>query len=67
MPIKDVCYDLDVPITYLLCNGDTMLSIFEEMVGKVKRPSWKLQNIDGDHCPFLSNKEGLLRVIETSH
>lgn len=60
----EVCYDLDVPITYLLCNGDVMVGMLERMVEKVKRDGWKIEKIDGDHCPFLSNKEGMVRVIE---
>ena len=60
----EVCYGLDVPITYLLCNGDVLVGMLERMMNKVKRDGWKVQRIDGDHCPFLSNKEGILRVIE---
>lgn len=62
--VADVCYDLDVPITYVLCTEDLMLNMLEGMVAKVKRPSWKVVRISGGHSPFLGRKKELVEIVE---
>jgi len=62
--VADVCYDLDVPITYVICTEDPMLDMLEGMVAKVKRPGWDVERMGGGHSPFLSRKEELVRVME---
>ena len=63
IPVANVCYDLDVTITYLLCNDDPAVEMLDGMMQKVKRASWKVERIDGGHCPFLGRREDLLRVL----
>ena len=36
--VAEVCYDLNVPITYVLCRDDPMFEMLEGMVRKMKRP-----------------------------
>lgn len=62
--VAEVCYDLDVPITYLLCEEDPMLNMLEGMVAKVRRPAWKIERINGGHSPFLARKRDLVGVIK---
>ncbi|KAK3168974.1 hypothetical protein OEA41_005422 [Lepraria neglecta] len=62
--VAEVCYDLDVPITYLLCTNDPMLGMLEGMVAKVKRPRWNVERIDGGHSPFLGRKKELAEIVE---
>lgn len=62
--MADVCYSLDVPITYVLGNQDVLGGMLERMMDKVKQEHWQFQKIDGDHCLFLSNPKELVRLIE---
>lgn len=62
--VAEVCYDIDVPITYLLCTEDPMLAMLEGMVAKVKRPKWRIERIGGGHSPFLGRKKELVAVVE---
>ena len=62
--MAEVCYDLNVPVTYLLCTEDPMLVMLEEMVAKVKRQRWKIERIGGGHSPFLGRKEELVGIVE---
>ena len=62
--VADTCYDLDLPITYLLCNDDPLVGMLESMMRKVKRDSWTVERIGGGHCLFLGRKEELMAVIE---
>lgn len=62
--VADVCYDLDVPITYLLCTDDPMLVMLEGMVAKVQRQGWKVEKIGGGHSPFVGRKKELLGILE---
>jgi len=62
--VAEVCYDLDVPITYVLCRDDPMFGMLEGMVRKMKRPGWHVERMDGGHSPFLSRKEELVAIIE---
>lgn len=38
MDVAQVCYDLDVPITVLLCTDDPMLEMLQGMAINLKRP-----------------------------
>ena len=62
--MADPCYDLDVPITYLLCTDDPVFDMLEAMMVKNKREAWTVEKIGGGHCPFLGRKEELVAVIE---
>lgn len=62
--VAPVCYDLDVPITALLCTRDPMLDMLEGMVAKNKTPQWRVVRIPAGHSPFLSRKDELAEVIE---
>ncbi|KAL8840568.1 MAG: hypothetical protein Q9170_001254 [Blastenia crenularia] len=59
-----VCYDLDVPITYLLCTDGPLIAGLESMITRLKRDSWQLRKMKGGHSPFLSRKEQLIEVME---
>ena len=62
--VAEVCYDLDVPITCVLCTEDPMLPMLEGMVEKIKRPRWRVERIGGGHSPFLSRKEELIGILD---
>ena len=59
-----VCFDLDVPITYVLPRDDAMRYQIEPMMSNVRRENWLVQEIEGDHDPFLSNIAGMIKVID---
>ena len=63
--VAEVCYDLDVPITYVLCMDDPMLGMLEGMMANVGRPNWKVERIGGGHLPFLGRKGELIGFIES--
>ena len=62
--VADVCYDLDVPITYLLCSEDPYVQLHERMMNKFKGDNWTVVRLGGGHSPFLSRKEELVEVIK---
>ena len=62
--VGDVCYDLDVPITYVLCAEDPGVQLQERMVERFKGNNWRVVRIAGGHSPFLSRKEELMEVIQ---
>ncbi len=64
IPVANVCHDLDVPITYLLCNDDPAVGMLDGMMQKTKRKNWKVERIDGGHCPFLGRRKDLLMVLK---
>ena len=61
--VAEICYDLDVPITVLLCTDDLMFEMLQGMAMKLKRPQWRIEKIAGGHSPFLGRKQELTEVI----
>ena len=61
--VAPVCYDVDVPITVLLCTDDPMFEMLQGMAMKLKRPRWRIEKIAGGHSPFLGRKQELIEVI----
>ena len=65
MAVANTCYDLDVPITYIICTEDPAVNMVEGIIlPKVKTDKWRVERMGGGHCPFLSRKEELVQVIE---
>ena len=60
------CWDLDVPIAYLICTNDRALpcSVQEAMIERVKRGDWLIERCDTGHCPFLSRPQVVVHMID---
>lgn len=67
-PVESPCWDLDVPITYVICTKDqaTPLELQNMMINRVKRDNWTVERCESDHTPFLSQPDTFFNIIEKS-
>ena len=67
-PIKNTCWDADVPITYLLSTKDASgpVEFYHSMIEKCRQKPdlWALEEIAAGHDPFLSRTADVVGVIE---
>ena len=62
---ESVPWDLTLPLTYLLCNNDCILSIDiqDAMIDKMGRARFAVTRCDCGHFSFLSRRESLVEVL----
>lgn len=65
-PVESPCWDLDVPITYVVCTKDqaTPLELQNAMLERVKRDNWTIEQCESDHSPYLSQPETVVNLIQ---
>ncbi|MCJ1287295.1 hypothetical protein MMC26_006643 [Xylographa opegraphella] len=65
-PVKEPCWSLDIPITYMMCMNDQASPVFlqELMLNNIKNPHLNIERRDTGHCPFLSKPEVVVELIE---
>ena len=65
-PVKEPCWNLEIPITYMICTNDQASPVFlqELMLNNVKKSHWKIERRDTGHCPFLSKPEVVVDLIQ---
>ena len=62
---ESVPWDLTLPLTYLVCNNDRILSmeIQDAMIDRVGRARFAVTRYDCGHFPFLSRPESLMKAL----
>lgn len=62
---ESVPWDLTLPLTYLVCNNDRILSmeIQDAIIDRVGRARFAVTRCDCGHFPFLSRPEFLLETL----
>lgn len=66
LPVESPCWDLDVPIMYIICTRDhaTPLELQNMMIDRVKRDHWIIEHCESDHSPYLSQPDTIVDLIK---
>ena len=66
LEVESPCWDLDVPITCLICTKDQVMPLEVQigMIDRVKRDHWIIEWAEADHSPYLSQPNTLVNLIQ---
>lgn len=66
LPVESPCWDLDVPITCVICTKDQVMppELQNKLIDRVKRDHWIIERVEADHSLYLSQPNKLVNIIQ---